>query len=137
MPRRTRSSSRTTAIRPPTRRSASTEETPTLRLTPIEVDALVRGASTEVVVTAETSTQPTVEVVRLARGSESLRTALASPRIKLPVAPAEAPPTPGVEARSGTGARPASGDGKLPERGTRRPRETLRTEAIRPPDRKR
>lgn len=82
----------------------------------------MRGASAEVVVTAETSTQPTVEAVRLARGSESLRTALASPRIKLPVAPAEVPP--------------ASGDGK-PERGTRRPRETLSTEAIRPPNRKR
>lgn len=137
MPRRTRSSTRTTAIRPPVKRSASTEETPTLALTPIEVDALVRGASGEVVVTAETSTQPTVKAVRLALGSESLRTALASPRIKLPVAPAEAPATPGLEVRPGSGVPPASGDGKLPERGTRRPRETLHTEAIRPPNRKR
>jgi hypothetical protein len=136
VPRRTRSSTRTTAIRPPVKRSASTEETPTLALTPIEVDALVRGASGEVVVTAETSTQPTVKAVRLALGSESLRTALASPRIKLPVAPAEAP-TSGLEARPRSGASPASGDGTRPERGTRRPRETLHTEAIRPPNRKR
>jgi hypothetical protein len=123
VPRRTRSSSRTTALRPPTKRTAPTEETPTLPLTPVEVDALVRGASAQVMATADASTQPTVEAVRLARGSESLRTALASPRIKLPVAPAEAPPTSGGEA--------------LPDRGTRRPRETLRTEAIRPPSRKR
>jgi hypothetical protein len=123
VPRRTRSSSRTTALRPPTKRTAPTEETPTLPLTPIEVDALVRGASAEVMVTADASTQPTVEAVRLALGSESLRTALASPRIKLPVEPTEAPSTSGGEA--------------VPERGTRRPRETLRTEAIRPPNRKR
>ena len=123
MPRRTRSSSRTTALRAPTKRPARTEETPTLPLTPIEVEALVQGASAERVVTAEASTQPTVEAVRLARGSESLRTAVASPRIKLPVASVQAPS--------------ASGDEMLPERGTRRPRETLRTEAIRPPNRKR
>lgn len=106
-------------------------------LTPIEVDALVRGASAEVVVTAEASTLPTVEAVRLARGSESLRTAVASPRIKLPVGLAEAPPTLAGDALSELGAPPASGGEALSERGTRRPRETLRTEAIRPPTRKR
>jgi hypothetical protein len=119
------------------KRTAPTEETPTLPLTPIEVDALVRGASAQVMATADASTQPTVEAVRLARGSESLRTAVASPRIKLPVAPTEAPPTSGVEALPGQGAPPASGGEAVPERGTRRPRETLRTEAIRPPSRKR
>ena len=123
MPRRTRSSSRTTALRVPTKRPARTEETPTLPLTPVEVDALVRGASAEWVVTADASTQPTVEAVRLALGSESLRTAVASPRIKLPVAPVQAPPR--------------SGDEAVSERGARRPRETLRTDAIRPPNRKR
>jgi hypothetical protein len=123
VPRRTRSSSRTTALRAPTKRPARTEETPTLPLTPIEVDALVRGASADVVIAADVSTQPTVEAVRLALGSESIRTAVASPRIVLPVAPAQAPLP--------------SGDEALPERGTRRPRETLRTEAIRPPNRKR
>jgi hypothetical protein len=137
VPRRTPSTSRTTAVRPPTKRTAPTEETPTLPLTPIEVDALVRGASAEVVVTAEASTLPTVEAVRLALGSEALRTAVASPRIKLPVAPAEAPSMSAGEALPGQGAPPASGGEALSERGTRRPRETLRTEAIRPPNRKR
>jgi hypothetical protein len=137
VPRRTPSTSRTTAVRPPTKRTAPTEETPTLPLTPIEVDALVRGASAEVVVTAEASTLPTVEAVRLALGSEALRTAVASPRIKLPVAPAEAPSMSAGEALPGQGAPPASGGEARSERGTRRPRETLRTEAIRPPSRKR
>jgi hypothetical protein len=137
VPRRTRSSSRTTALRPPIKRTAPTEETPTLPLTPVEVDALVRGASAEVVITADTSTQPTVEAVRLARGSESLRTAAASPRIKLPVAPAEVASTSTVEAVPGRGTPATPGGETIPERGTRRPRETLRTEAIRPPTRKR
>lgn len=137
MPRRTRSSRRTTALRPTTKRTAPTEETPTLPLTPIEVDAIVRGASTEVVVIADASTRPTVEAVRLALGSESLRTAVASPRIKLPVAPAEVPPMSTVEALPRRGAPPTPGGETLPERGTRRPRETLRTDAIRPPNRKR
>ena len=119
------------------KRTAPTEETPTLPLTPIEVDALVRGASAERVIAADASTLPTVEAVRLALGSESLRTALASPRIKLPAAPAQAPPASGVEAVPKQGAPAAPGDQALPERGTRRPRETLRTGAFRPPNRKR
>jgi hypothetical protein len=108
-----------------------------LPLTPIEVDALVRGASAEGVIAADASTQPTVEAVRLALGSESLRTALASPRIKLPVASVEVPPAPTVETLPGRGAPAASGGEAASGRGTRRPRETLRTEAIRPPNRKR
>lgn len=123
MPRRTRSSTQTTALRPPIQRAASTEETPTLPLTPIEVDSLVRGASAEVVVTADASTRRTVETVRLARGSSSLRTAPARPRIEPPAAPATAPPASGIE--------------PLPERGTRRTRQTLRADAISPPTRKR
>jgi hypothetical protein len=108
-----------------------------LPLTPIEVDALVRGASAEVVVAADASTQPTVEAVRLARGSESLRTAVASPRIKLPVASVEGPPTPTVETLPERGAPAASGGETRAGRGTRRPRETLRTGVILRPNRKR
>jgi hypothetical protein len=139
VPRRTRSSSRTTALRPPIKRTAPTEETPTLPLTPVEVDALVRGASAEVVATAEASTQPTVEAPRLARGSQSLRTALASPRIKLPVARDDPPPADAAaeQGTAGQGTPATSGGETRAERGTRRPRETLHTEAIRPPNRKR
>ncbi len=97
----------------------------------------MRGASAEVVVTADVSTQPTVEAVGLALGSESLQTAAARPRIKLPVAPVEVPPTFTGEALPRPAAPATSGRETLPERGTRRPRETWRTDAIRPPNRKR
>lgn len=106
-------------------------------MTPVEVDALVRGASPDAVLSVDASTQPTVQAVRLALGSESIRTAVASPRIKLPDVPRESPPTSGIDAVPRPGAPTASGGTALSERGARRPRETLRTEAIRPPTRKR
>jgi hypothetical protein len=70
-----------------------------------------------------------------APGRESLGTAAASPRIQLPVAPAELPSTSTVEAAPGRGTPATPGGETIPERGTRRPRETLCTEAIRPPTR--
>ena len=74
VPRRTRSSTQTTAIRPPLKRTAPTEETPTLPLTPIEVDSIVQGAEASPVVHADAPTRPTMEIFRPALGSAPIPT---------------------------------------------------------------
>ena len=138
MPRRTRSSIQTTAIRPPIKRAAPTEETPTLALTPIEVDSLVRGASADAAVPPDASTRPTVENLRLALGSSSLRNAPASgdgAAAPPEAAPATAPPGPATAPAAPTGR--LSPSAIAAGRGARRTRETLRADAIRPPTRKR
>ncbi|HEX3760872.1 MAG TPA: hypothetical protein VHW23_19375 [Kofleriaceae bacterium] len=106
-------------------------------MTPIEVDSLVQGALAEPVVPADVSTRPTVEAVRLAHGSSSLRTALAIPRIKPPVAPATPPVTSSATPIAAPTARPVASAESPSERGTRRTRQTLRVDAICPPIRKR
>ncbi|HEY6175546.1 MAG TPA: hypothetical protein VIX73_13905, partial [Kofleriaceae bacterium] len=84
MPRRTHSSTQTTAIRPPLERTAPTEETPTLPLTPIEVESLVQGAQAPSVLPADAATRPTIEMFRPAMGSAPIPTmpqaALVAPR---------------------------------------------------------
>jgi hypothetical protein len=72
VPRRTRSSTQTTAIRPPIKRGAPTEETPTLPLTPVEVESLVQGAAPSAPLPPDASTRRTVENFRPALGSDSI-----------------------------------------------------------------
>jgi hypothetical protein len=134
VPRRTRSSTQTTAIRPPLKRVAPTEETPTLPLTPIEVDSLVQGAQTPSVVPADAATRPTVETFRPALGSTpipTVRHAAIAPAAA--AAPADRPAaTPGPPPEPAPAVPSAA-----PTRGPRRTRETLRADAFRPPTRKR
>jgi hypothetical protein len=86
VPRRTRSSTQTTAIRPPLKRTARTEETPTLPLTPIEVDSIVQGAEASSVLHADAPTRPTIEIFRPALGSAPIPT-VEQAAIVLPVTP--------------------------------------------------
>ncbi len=131
MPRRTRPSIQTTAIRPPLQRTAPTAETPTLPLTPIEVDSLVQGASAEDMLAPDASTRPTVENFRPALGSSPLPSALRDADVaRPPTEPATPPPSAAAPTRK---LSPSA----IAGRGTRRLRETLRADAIRPPTRKR
>ncbi|HEU4730247.1 MAG TPA: hypothetical protein VFT22_20260 [Kofleriaceae bacterium] len=137
VPRRTRPSSKTTALQTPIKRKAPTNETPTLALTPIEIDSIVQGAPAEVSAGLDEDGTPTVENFRLALGSSSIA-CLGEDRESLdrPDAPAESargasstmPPVPAALPE-----RTAPSPDPLP-RGQRRTRETLRADAIKPPD---
>jgi len=124
-----------TAARPTATGSQPVEvlQTPTVALAPVELEAIVQGATSAPGLARRADTQPTVESLRLAIGT----TAMMPPTIAPPPAAASPPP---AAARPPTGAVPTSG------RGPRRARETLRADKIRsgtqtafppPPTRKR
>jgi hypothetical protein len=145
VPRRTRSSTQTTAIRPPLKRIARTEETPTLPLTPIEVDSIVQGAEASSVLHADAPTRPTIEIFRPALGSSPIPTveqaAIVLPAPLAEPAAASTEIVPVAEPAASTAIAPApmpapASTTPSPPRGPRRTREMFHRDAIRPPNRK-
>ena len=166
VPRRTRSSTQTTAIRPPLKRTAPTEETPTLPLTPIEVESIVHGAEASSVLHADAPTRPTIEIFRPALGSAPIPTVEQAPIVH-PATPdvasaaVAAPAKPDVAAAAlavastaiipvaelavaSTAIAPAATPvpastttTQSAVRGPRRTREMFHRDVIRPPNRKR
>ena len=157
VPRRTRSSTRTTAIRASIKRVAAIGDTPTLSLTPVEVDALVQSAASADVTASDAGSHKTVESYRIAMGSSPIeasdvstveppssyapiRTAATSRAVRLrtatpPAIPVPVAPVPAAISPAGT-----RSPQPVDARGARRTRETLRADAIRPlppPPRKR
>jgi hypothetical protein len=151
VPRHIRSSTKTTAIRPPLKRTARTEETPTLPLTPIEVDSIVQGAEASSVLHADAPTRPTIEIFRPALGSAPIPT-VEQAAIVLPATPdvastaiaqvaelaaASTAIAAAVDAAAiAPAATPADASTATAVRGPRRTREMFHRDSIRPPSRK-
>lgn len=124
----------------PSKRAAPTEETPTLPLSPVELDAIVEGAALACAASREADSRLTVESFRIAMGSSSIDASEVEPLAPPgpPVLPgrAGAPPAEAPPDKPPAGSR---GSRRIETRGPRRTRETLRADAIRipPPPRKR
>lgn len=114
---------------------APASDTPTLMLTPVEIDSIVQSASASSVAPTDADSMRTVESCRLALGSSSL----AAGAVERPAVPAASEPVAISPAASEPVANASATDSSVATRarspidlrGPRRTRETLRADAIR------